>query len=236
LLITTSNRRLDADYAAAHVDVVPGDFVMIEVSDTGSGMSREVISQIFEPFFTTKEQGRGTGLGLSMVFGFLKQSGGHINVYSEPSVGTTFRLYLPRATTEGTIPESQGGLPLARGAGETVLVVEDNPSMRRIVLRQLRELGYSTLGCDQAAAALETLQREPVDLLLTDIVMPGGLDGIELAHIAQERWPALKVVLTSGFPQARVDKDGDLLGSLRLLSKPYHKDELAAALRAALDE
>jgi CheY-like chemotaxis protein len=116
-----------------------------------------------------------------------------------------------------------------------VLVVEDNPGMRRIVLRQLRELGYRVLDCDRAAAALEILQRESVDLLFSDIVMPGGLDGVELARIAQERWPALKIVLTSGFPQARVEGNGGLPGGLNLLSKPYHKEELAAALRVALD-
>jgi CheY-like chemotaxis protein len=115
-----------------------------------------------------------------------------------------------------------------------VLVVEDNPGMRRVSTRQIQELGYRVLQCDRAATALEILQREPVDLLLTDIVMPGGLDGVELARLAKERWPALKIVLTSGFPQARVDGNGELLGTLQLLSKPYRKEELAAALRSAL--
>jgi PAS domain S-box-containing protein len=235
LIIATANRSLDADYAAAHADVTPGDFVMIEVSDTGTGMSAETMTQIFEPFFTTKEQGKGTGLGLSMVFGFLKQSGGHVSVYSEVGQGTTFRLYLPRATEEGAAHEAEDTRPVARGAGETVLVVEDNIGMRRVALRQLRELGYRVLDCDRAAAALEVLQRESVDLLFSDVVMPGGLDGVELARIAQERWPALKIVLTSGFPQARVEGNGSLPGGLKLLSKPYHKEELAAVLRAALD-
>jgi PAS domain S-box-containing protein len=235
LIIATANRSLDADYAATHADVTPGDFVMIEVSDTGTGMSAETMTQIFEPFFTTKEQGKGTGLGLSMVFGFLKQSGGHVSVYSEVGQGTTFRLYLPRATAEGVAHEAEDARPIARGAGETVLVVEDNIGMRRVALRQLSELGYRVLDCDRAAAALEVLQRESVDLLFSDIVMPGGLDGVELARIAQERWPALKIVLTSGFPQARVEGNGGLPGGLNLLSKPYHKEELAAALRAALD-
>jgi nitrogen-specific signal transduction histidine kinase len=158
LIIATANRNLDADYAATHADVTPGDFVTIEVSDTGAGISPETMSQIFEPFFTTKELGKGSGLGLSMVFGFLKQSGGHVSVYSEVGQGTTFRLYLPRATVEGAAHEAADTQPLARGAGETVLVVEDNPGMRRIVLRQLRELGYRVLECDRAAAALEILQ------------------------------------------------------------------------------
>ena len=235
LIITTANRRLDADYAASHTDVAEGDYVLIEVSDTGIGMSEEITSQIFEPFFTTKEEGKGTGLGLSMVFGFLRQSGGHVNVYSEPGVGTTFRLYLPRMTIEG-LPRDVVEAPVVEpAAGETVLVVEDNPAMRRVTLRQLRELGYRVLECDRAAAALELLQRESVDLLFTDIVMPGGLDGIALARMAMERWPALKIVLTSGFPQAKVDGNGELLGNLQLLSKPYRRTELAAALREALN-
>jgi PAS domain S-box-containing protein len=234
LIIATANRQLGEDYAAEHAEVTPGDYVMIEVSDTGAGMSQATMMQIFEPFFTTKEVGKGTGLGLSMVFGFLKQSGGHVNVYSELGVGTTFRLYLPRAFAESAVRETAEAEPLTRGAGEAVLVVEDNPGMRRVVLRQLRELGYRALECDSAAAAIELLQRDPVDLLLTDIVMPGGLDGVELARIARGRWPHLKIILTSGFPQARVDANGG--GTLSLLSKPYRKEELAAALRTALEE
>jgi PAS domain S-box-containing protein len=235
LIVATGNRQLDANYAAEHADATEGDFAMIEVSDTGIGMSAEIMSQIFEPFFTTKDVGKGTGLGLSMVFGFLRQSGGHVAVYSEPGVGTTFRLYLPRATAKDAAREVSTQDAVARGAGERVLVVEDNPAMRRVVMRQLRELGYCVVECDRAAAALEMLQDEPVDLMFTDIVMPGGLAGIELARLARERWPGLKVVLTSGFPQARVDGNGELLGTSQLLSKPYRKEALAAALRTALD-
>jgi CheY-like chemotaxis protein len=172
-----------------------------------------------------------------MVFGFIKQSGGHVAVYSEPGLGTTFRIYLPRATTIPALGEmSNSGSPAfaTRGGGETVLIVEDNPAMRRIAVRQLRDLGYSVLESDRAAAALDVLQRQHVDLLLTDIVTPGKIDGIELARIAGERWPALKIVLTSGFPQARLGEIEELIGGLQLLSKPYRRDELAAALRTAL--
>jgi CheY-like chemotaxis protein len=235
LIITTANRRLDADYAAAHADLTEGEFVMIEVSDTGIGMPAEVMGQIFEPFFTTKEAGKGTGLGLSMVFGFMRQSAGHVNVYSEPGAGTTFRLYLPRMVAAALPRDILEDPAVERGTGETVLVVEDNPAVRRVVLRQLRELGYRVLEADRAAAALEILQHQPADLLLTDVVMPGGLDGIALARIAAERWPALKIVLTSGFPQARVDGNGEILGNLQLLSKPYGRTDLAAALQAALN-
>jgi CheY-like chemotaxis protein len=160
---------------------------------------------------------------------------GVTGIESELGPGATFRLYLPRAIEEAMAAETIEAQPMPRGAGETVLVVEDNAGMRRIVQRQLRDLGYQVLDSERAAAALEILQREPVDLLLTDIVMPGELDGVELARIARERWPSLKVVLTSGFPQARVDDNGEQLAGLRLLSKPYHKEELAAALRAMLD-
>jgi signal transduction histidine kinase len=235
VFMTTANRRLDADYAAMHAEVTPGEFAMIEVRDTGTGMPPEIASQIFEPFFTTKEQGKGTGLGLSMVFGFIKQSGGHITVKSEPGAGTTFQLYLPRATTMPTVDDTLKPRRAAeRGGGETILVVEDNPAMRRVVTRQLRELGYNVLESDRAAAALDVLQREHVDLLFTDIVTPGKLDGVELAHLVRERWPTLKVVLTSGFPQARIDETGELLAGLQLLSKPYRREDLAATLRRAL--
>jgi PAS domain S-box-containing protein len=235
LIIASSNRRLDADYAAAHLDAREGDYVLIEVSDTGTGMSPETISKIFEPFFTTKEPGKGTGLGLSMVFGFIRQSGGHISVYSEPGVGTTFRLYLPRATGEAAFRAAGYAGRVEQGVGETVLVVEDNSAVRRVVLRQLRDLGYRTLESGHAAEALDLLQRNRIDLLLTDIVMSGGLDGVELARMAIERWPKLKIVLTSGFPQTRIDSDAADLKCLRLLSKPYSREELAATLRATLD-
>jgi PAS domain S-box-containing protein len=235
LTISTSNRDLDAGYAASHPDVTPGQYAMIEISDTGTGMPPEIMSQIFEPFFTTKEQGKGTGLGLSMVFGFLRQSRGHVSVYSEVGVGTTFRLYLPRATAEEVAIEVVESRRVERGVGETILVVEDNAGMRRIVLRQLRDLGYNVLDCDRAAAALEILQRERVDLLFTDIVMPGGLDGVELARLARERLPNLKIILTSGFPQAHVNGDGGIAAELHLLSKPYSTEALAAAFRAAFE-
>ena len=234
LIIRTHNARLDADYVASHADVAEGDFVMIEVSDTGTGMSAETMSHVFEPFFTTKELGKGTGLGLSMVFGFLRQSGGHVNVYSEPGVGTTFRLYLPKKIVEAVQEEVPVDHAEIRGVGESILVVEDNAAMRRIVLRRLRDLGYRVFEADRATAALDVLQREPIDLLFTDVVMPGGLDGTELARLARERRPALKVVLTSGFPDVRAKTTRGWTENFRLLGKPYSKEELARTLREAL--
>jgi PAS domain S-box-containing protein len=236
LMIATANSVLDAQYVEKQRDASPGDYVMIEVSDNGTGMSVETMTQIFEPFFTTKEPGKGTGLGLSMVFGFTKQSGGHVSVYSEPGAGTTFRLYLPRTLSNSPEVTVNSPAMVPQGAGQTVLVVEDNPSVRRITMRHFSELNYNGLECERAAEALEILQRERVDLLFTDIVMPGGIDGVELARIAQERWPSLKIMLTSGFPFDRVDGQTNQLGSLLLLSKPYRRSDLAAAIRAALEE
>jgi PAS domain S-box-containing protein len=234
LTIATSNRHLDADYASQYAEVAPGDYAMIEVTDTGTGIPPEIAGHIFEPFYTTKEQGRGTGLGLSMVFGFMKQSGGHINLYSEVGIGTTFRLYLPRAAGAAEITAAAPAEPLARGVGETVLAVEDNASLRRVVVRQLGELGYRVIEAEDAQTALRVLESEPVDLLFTDIVMPGGSSGYDLAHAAQLRWPDLKVVLTSGFPEIKTNGNG-AAPNLRLLSKPYRRDDLARAIREVLE-
>jgi signal transduction histidine kinase len=233
LAFTTANRALDADYAARHPEVVPGDYAMIEVSDTGAGIAPDVLTRIFEPFFTTKEQGRGTGLGLSMTFGFMKQSGGHINVYSEVGVGTTFRLYLPRDET-GVEREQRpvvGEIPL--GHGEVVLAVEDDAALRRIVARQARELGYSVLEAENAVTALALMERERVDLLFTDLVMPGEFSGLELARAAAERWPHIRVVLTSGFSEPKINAQL-AAAAARLLTKPYRKEDLARALHTAI--
>lgn len=233
LTIVTGNRSLDADYASLHAEVRPGDYAMIEVSDTGTGMPPEVLNHVFEPFYTTKEQDKGTGLGLSMVFGFMKQSGGHINVYSEVGIGTTFRLYLPRTDSDAEARPAAAAM-LHRGSGETVLVVEDNASLRRVVLRQLTELGYRVLEAEDAQTALQVLESEPVDLLFTDVVMPGGISGYEIAQTVLSRWPSTRVVLTSGFPETRIDGD-PIVRNLRLLSKPYRRDDLGRLIREVLD-
>jgi len=235
LIIVTANRNLDDDYASQHAEVSPGDYAMIEVSDTGTGMSAEVVSRIFEPFYTTKEPGKGTGLGLSMVFGFIKQSGGHVNVYSEIGVGTTLRLYLPRADIGAVASASMPAQSSMRGGRETVLAVEDNPGLRRVVVRQLSELGYRVLEAESPLAALALLEMAPVDVLFSDIVMPGGISGYELARAVLARWPAIKIVLTSGFAENRPDGGGDS-PNLRLLGKPYRRDDLARTIREAIDE
>jgi PAS domain S-box-containing protein len=236
LTITTANRVLDDAYVAEHAEVTAGDYAMIEVTDSGTGIRPDIVTRIFEPFFTTKPRGEGTGLGLSMVFGFVKQSGGHINVYSEPGIGTTFRLYLPRdrRDTERDDPASVQAAP--SGGGETVLVVEDDGAIRRLVVRLLTALGYRV---DEAANAADAIVRfeggARPDLLFTDVVMAGKLDGIDLAKAVIERWPETRVILTSGFANANIDRDHPLPHNIRLLTKPYQKEALARTLREVLD-
>jgi signal transduction histidine kinase len=235
LRIFTANRVLDADYAEAHVDVVPGDYVLLAVSDTGTGMAPETAGRIFEPFFTTKAEGKGTGLGLAMVYGFMKQSHGHINVYSEPGEGTTFRLYLPRSDVAVGPSVNLTMQPAMAGCGEVVLAVEDNPAMRKILVMQLRALNYKVLEAGTAAEAIDLLEREKIDVMFSDVIMPGEMNGIELARASLERYPAVRVVLASGFAQPLLVKELTALKSVRLLSKPYRRDELAHALRTAIE-
>ena len=235
LAIATANRQLDDDYASLYAEVTPGDYAMIEVSDSGSGMAPGVLGQAFEPFFTTKAPGRGTGLGLSMVYGFIKQSGGHINIYSEVGVGTTVRLYLPRSVVGAAEVDAVAPFAFARGTGQSVLVVEDNPGMRRIVVRQLTEIGYRVVEAEDASAAFQVMESQPVAALFTDVVLPGGMSGYELARIASSRWPAIKIVLTSGFPENRIAGNGNS-HNFKLLSKPYRKEDIGRIIGDAFAE
>jgi CheY-like chemotaxis protein len=233
--ITTSNVVLDASYAALRPDVTPGAYMCVEISDTGNGIPPEIIGRIFEPFFTTKEPGRGTGLGLSMAFGFVKQSGGHLSVYSEPGLGTTFRLYMPsNAAGEAAQADPMSAEPVV-GGDEAVLVVEDNAQLRQATLRQLIELGYRVLEAEDAAAALAILSGNRVDLLFTDVVMPGSMDGLDLAYRAMALRPDLKVLLTSGFPGVRGGDRRMADCPFPLLTKPSRADELAGMVREVLD-
>jgi PAS domain S-box-containing protein len=234
LAIETENVALDEDYAAQHVEVTPGDYVMLAVSDTGTGMPPDVIARVFEPFFTTKPTGSGTGLGLSQVYGFIKQSGGHVKIYSELGHGTTIKLYLPRADAASVEKEAPAEAAPPSG-DETILVVEDNPNVRKTVLRQLGDLGYGTIEAEDGAAALR-LAREGAsfDLLLTDVIMPGGITGYELAHRLRAERPDLKVLFTSGYTELAAPVD-EAARSGMLLSKPYRKQDLGRAVRAALD-
>jgi CheY-like chemotaxis protein len=210
--------------------------VAIEITDTGTGIPPDLIERIFDPFFTTKPSGRGTGLGLSMVYGFIKQSGGHIKVYSEIGQGTAFLLLLPLAVATDRKAVAKASGAAQRAGNEMILAVEDNPQIRAAVVRQLRDLGYRVHEADNANTALQILDSvERVDLLFTDMILPGGLNGKELALKARAKRTDLKVLFTSGFPgtldghEARLDP-GDVL-----LSKLYHKRELAKAIAEALD-
>jgi CheY-like chemotaxis protein len=234
LRIATANRSIDADANAAGVQqtVRPGEYVMIEVADSGAGMPPDVLGQVFEPFFTTKAPAQHSGLGLSMVFGFISQSGGHITVDSEPGSGTTLRLFLLRAAAAATVmPREPAQVQALDGNGETVLVVEDNAALRRVAVRQLTRLGYAVIEADSAEAALGQLATTRVSVLFTDVVMPGGMNGFELALHARATQPDIKVLLTSGFPEQQADPAA--IGA-RLLSKPYRAEDLARAMRATL--
>ena len=236
LTIITRNTTLDAVYTARHPDVSAGDYALIEVSDTGTGIPPEIITRIFEPFFTTKAPGKGTGLGLAMAFGFVKQSGGNLSVYSEPGLGTTFRLYLPRSDSDEAAAASAPSSNVVVGGDETVLVVEDNAQLRRTAKRQLTELGYKVREADSAQPALTILAgTEAVDLLFTDMVMPGTMDGLDLAYRAKRLRPGLKVLLTSGFPGGRCSDQRVAESRFSLLGKPYSLMQLAQAVRMVLD-
>ncbi len=234
LTIETRNIHLDEEYAAHHAEVAPGDYVMLAVTDTGTGMSPETVSRAFEPFFTTKAEGKGTGLGLSQVFGWIKQSGGNINIYSELGHGTTIKLYLPRAESPAVEKELEQE-SLAPGGDETVLVVEDNPNVRKMVIRQLRDLGYKIVEANNGPSAIKLIEQGTTfDLLLTDIVMPGGMTGFQLAdHLRQGR-SNIKILYTSGYTELAALPDC-LPNRAQLLSKPYRKQDLARAIRQALD-
>jgi len=236
LTIETANVRIDDEYQRAHPDVAAGAYVLVAVSDTGVGIADDHIDKVFEPFFTTKEKGRGTGLGLSMVYGFIKQSAGHIAVYSEAGEGTTIRLYLPRAAGEAPLTREHDAQP-GIGQGERILVVEDDASVRRYAEQVLQQLGYRVRSASRADQALELLQQGMAcDLLFTDVVMPGGKGGRELAAAALALRPGLKVLFTSGYTENAIVHQGRLDPGVSLLSKPYRRDELARHVRRVLDQ
>jgi len=237
LTIETSNSHLDEAYASAHVEVKPGQYVMMSVTDTGVGMPAEVVEKAFDPFYTTKGVGKGTGLGLSQVYGFIKQSGGHVKIYSEPGVGTTVKLYLPRYSDSATTVENAAARirELERAAGEEViLVVEDDDRVRHVSVDSLRELGYSVVQASDAAQALAILEIQPrVDLLFTDVVMP-DMNGRRLAEKALEARPQLKVLYTTGYTRNAIVHNGVLDSDVAFLPKPYTIEQLAGKVRQVL--
>jgi PAS domain S-box-containing protein len=236
LTIETDNAHLDQDYAAHNAEVGPGDYVALAVTDTGTGMTPEVLQHAFEPFFTTKEVGKGTGLGLSMIYGFAKQSRGHVKIYSEVGHGTTVRLYLPRKTaaTDAAVP-APVEQPHMRGS-ETILVVEDDADVRAFVSGQLRDLGYRVIEAADGPQAQQILDGDqPIDLLFTDVVMPRGVTGRQLAEAARARRPGLKAVFTSGYTENSIVHQGKLDKGVSFLSKPFRRQELALKIRETLD-
>jgi signal transduction histidine kinase/CheY-like chemotaxis protein len=238
LTIETSNAHLDRAYVANNAEVRTGQYVAICVSDTGTGMSEETITRAFEPFYTTKEVGKGTGLGLSMVYGFVKQSGGHIKVYSELGHGTTFRIYLPRllgSRREEEIADSTELVPEGL-ATETILVVEDNDDVRAQTVEALRELGYRVLEAHDGPSALRLLERQrAVDLLFTDVVLPSGMTGPVLADHARKISPTISVLFTTGYARNAIVHQGRLDPGVQLLTKPFEFADLAAKVRDMLD-
>jgi signal transduction histidine kinase/HAMP domain-containing protein len=235
LTIETDNVVLDDSYASANDDVRPGRYVMIAVSDSGTGIPESIRDKVFEPFFTTKDVGKGTGLGLSMVYGFLKQSRGHIKIYSEEGHGTTIKLYLPRAdAARDAAAEPAPAAPMPVGH-ETILVVEDDDMVRAHVVAQLESLGYRTLAAPDGAAALALVEDGiRFDLLFTDVIMPGGMSGRQLAEELRKCWPSLPVLYTSGYTENAIVHHGRLDAGVALLNKPYRKADLARKVREVL--
>jgi CheY-like chemotaxis protein len=236
LTVETSNAHLDDAYAAEHDDVAPGQYVMIAVSDTGTGIDTDTLSRVFEPFFTTKDIGQGTGLGLSQVYGFIKQSNGHVKLYSEIGQGTAVKLYLPRLVGEHAANEAVSANPdIPIGHGETILVVEDEPAVRDHSVASLRELGYRVLSAADGHAALRIISREAeIEVLFTDIGLPGGMTGRQLAEAARVRRPDLKVVYTTGYARNAIVHGNVLEPGTELLPKPFNFAALAAKIRQVL--
>ena len=237
LTIETANVRLDQEYSDTRDEVTPGQYVMVAVSDTGTGMPPEVLEKAFDPFFTTKEVGKGTGLGLSMVYGFIKQSGGHMAIYSELGDGTTVKLYLPKATEADTPRPVAGRRSKAMPVGdEIILVVEDDPDVRRFLATSLEMLGYNILEAEDGPQARSVLnETSRIDLLLTDVVLPRGMNGREVADAARAHHPEIKVLFTSGYTENAVIHHRKVDEGVELLSKPYTRQVLAQRVRQVLD-
>ncbi|MEM7428225.1 MAG: ATP-binding protein, partial [Pseudomonadota bacterium] len=237
LVMETKNVAIDGAYAATEPGLEPGDYVLLSVTDTGHGMSEDVRSLAIEPFFTTKDKGKGTGLGLSMVYGFAKQSRGHISIYSEANKGTTVNLYLPRHIglddeVSGSQTEVEG---TARATGELILVVEDDERLRRLTVSRLEELGYRTVEAASGPEALAVLETtRGISLVFSDLVMPGGMSGYDLCTRARQRWPAMRLLLTSGYAEEAVEPGKLADAGVDLLRKPYRLPALADAIRKAI--
>jgi PAS domain S-box-containing protein len=239
LTIETANAHIDEAYAASYAEVAPGQYVCISISDTGKGMDEETLGRAFEPFYTTKPVGKGTGLGLSQVYGFVKQSGGHVKIYSEIEQGTTVKIYLPRLMFAATADtESGNDAPIPDGDGEeTILVLEDDDDVRTYSVEILRELGYRVVEAHDGPSALRLLERQGrVDLLFSDVVLPGGMTGAQVAEQARQLKPSLKVLFTTGYARNAIIHQGRLDKGVKLITKPFSSADLAARIRDVLDD
>ncbi len=236
LTLETANVHLDENYAASQAEVVPGQYVLLAVTDNGSGMTAEVKAKAFDPFFTTKDIGHGTGLGLSQVYGFIKQSRGHVKIYSEIGEGTTIKLYLPRAHGVSAEADDDVAQPVAGSKDETILVVEDDPDVRAYSCDTLAELGYTVVAAENGAAGLRLLAATPnVRVLFSDIGLPGGMNGRQLSEEARKLRPDLKVLFTTGYARNAIVHDGRLDPGVELITKPFSQATLAEKLRNILD-
>jgi len=233
LTIETANAHLDDAYAAANAEVTPGQFVMIAVSDTGTGMDQQTIARAFEPFFTTKERGQGTGLGLSMTYGYIKQIGGHLKIYSEIGHGSTVKIYLPRTQAEsGAGLELATAVSVAAGAGPVVLVVEDDPVVREFAVAACRECGCTVHEAGDGEQALHLLEKHgDIALLFTDVGLPGGMNGRQLAGAAVARRPDLKVLYMTGYTANAIVHHGVIDAGVNFLGKPFSVAALAAKIK-----
>jgi CheY-like chemotaxis protein len=235
LTIECRNAQLDEAYATRNPEAAAGNYVVLAVSDTGTGMSAKVQARAFEPFFTTKEVGQGSGLGLSMVYGFAKQSGGHVVIHSEKGQGTTVEVFLPRSDEASGAKAAAPSEESPRGRNETVLVLEDDEDVRATVVAVLEGLDYRVIAVPEARRALEALNTEQVEIVLSDVVLPGGMSGPDFAEEAKRRHPGTRVVFMSGYSAAAEEHPGLCAPDSVLLNKPFEKGELAQALRQALD-
>jgi CheY-like chemotaxis protein len=235
LMLGTGVASLDDHCQSLHPEIMPGEYAMIAVTDDGEGMTAEVAARAFEPFFTTKEVGKGSGLGLSMVFGFAKQSNGHVVIYSEPGLGTTVRIYLPHVATQRSSDQMPADEESVPNGHETILVVEDDPFVRSSVITRVESLGYTVISAVNGNDALLKLKANAdIDMLFTDIVLPGGVSGWELADLARQIRPGLPVVFTSGHALEALVERGRASAQSIVLNKPYRKAQLAHRLREAL--
>jgi CheY-like chemotaxis protein len=237
LTIEAANARLDDAYARQHHDLAPGQYVAISVSDTGSGMPPEVVARAFDPFFTTKPLGQGTGLGLSMVYGFAKQSNGYVRIYSEPRQGTTVRIYLPRSAEVAELDReaTETHTPAVASEGGTVLVVDDEPVVRMLVSEVLRDLGYRVIEAADGAQAMKILDGDRrINLLVTDVGLPGGMNGRQLADAGRVKRPDLKVLFITGYAENAVVGNGLLDTDMQVMTKPFAMDSFASKIRSML--